>query len=209
MSADPVRLQLGELLVHKGVLTDEQLELALAEQRQSGSPLGEILVRLGFANPPTIANALADQHGGPLRTEYGLSIGPTHAVPRPVTARPDTREQDTAIVHLHSALDEKTEELARAYADLAGATDQIATLTAELAEARRELGVQQLTDGPPDDRHLLFVPGPEGYTMVERGGPAPEVGAVIELGAVSFAVLRVGPSTLLGVPMRCALLARS
>ena len=125
MSADPARPQLGELLVHKGFLTEAQLEHALAEQRNSGAPLGEILVRLGFTKGPTIANALADQHGGPLRTEYGLAIGPTPSGPRPIRERPDTREQDTAIMRLRSALDEKTGELARVYAELVQARQEL------------------------------------------------------------------------------------
>ena len=52
MSAEPARLLLGELLVHKGVLTEAQLDVALEEQRQCGKPLGEILVRLGFSTGP-------------------------------------------------------------------------------------------------------------------------------------------------------------
>ena len=181
--------------MHKGVLTDAQLEIALAEQRQSGAPLGEILVRLGFSKGPTIANALADQHGGPLRTEYGLSMGPSPNAPVPIREQADSREQDTAIMRLRAALDEKTEELARTYA--------------ELVQARQELEAQRLTAGAPDDKHLLFVPGPEGYTMVERPGPAPEAGAVVQHGAAAFTVRKVGVSTLLGVQMRCALLAGS
>ena len=181
--------------MHKGVLTDAQLEIALAEQRQCGAPLGEILVRLGFSKGPTIANALAEQHGGPLRTEYGLSMGPTPAAPTPIRERADTREQDTAIMRLQAALDEKTDELAR--------------VRAELAQARQELEAHRLTAVPPDDRYLLFVPGPDGYTMVERSGPAPEAGTVIQHGAAALTVLRVGESTLLGVQMRCALLAPS
>jgi len=188
MSAESARPQLGELLVHKGVLTDAQLEIALAEQQKSGAPLGEILVRLGFSKGPTIANALAEQHGGPLRTEYGLSLGPTGGVPLKVVERPDTREQDTAIMRLNAALEEKTKELARVYA--------------ELVEVR-----QKLEANPPDDRHLLFIPGADGYTMVDRAGPVPQLGALVQHGASSFTVRTVGPSTLLGVPINCALLA--
>lgn len=66
-------------MVEKGVLGDAQVELALAEQERSGRPLGEIIVNLGFASPAAVANALAEQHGGPLRTEYGLAAGPLPA----------------------------------------------------------------------------------------------------------------------------------
>jgi len=179
--------------VHKGVLTDEQLQIALDEQRRSGAPLGEILVRLGFSKGPTIANALADQHGGPLRTEYGLAIGPTPTGPVAVPATVDTRAEETAIVRLRQALDEKTEELAHVYA--------------ELVRARQELDARRAAAVPPSDRHLLFVPGPEGYTMVERAGAAPEARAVVQHDGAAFTVRTVGDSNLLGVPMRCALLA--
>jgi hypothetical protein len=195
MSADPARPQLGELLVQKGVLTEAQLEHALAEQRNSGAPLGEILVRLGYSQAPTIANALADQHGGPLRTEYGLSMGPTPSGPVPVPVRHDSPEQDTAIMRLRSALDEKTEELARVYA--------------ELVQVRQELEAHRPAPVAPDDRHLLFVPGSEGYTMVERAGPPPEAGTVIQHGAAAFTVRKVGECILLGVPIRCALVAHA
>ena len=209
MSAEPARLLLGELLVHKGVLTEAQLDVALEEQRQCGKPLGEILVRLGFSTGPAIANALAEQHGGPLRTEYGLSLGPTHVVPAPMAALSNPHEQRDAEARLRAELDEKTQELARVHADLASAAGQVAAATAELAQARRELETLRGAGEPPADRHLIFVPGAEGYLMVDRTGPAPQVGAVLEIGGISYSVARAGASTLLGVPIGSALLARS
>jgi hypothetical protein len=71
MRAEP----LGALLVTRGHLTEEQLELALTEQKATGRPLGEIVVARGFAPAPTVAQALATQHGGLLKTEYGFATG--------------------------------------------------------------------------------------------------------------------------------------
>src|SRR6266705_3153314 len=71
MRAEP----LGSLLVSRGHITEEQLELALTEQKATGRPLGEIVVTRGFAAAPTVAQALATQHGGPLKTEYGFATG--------------------------------------------------------------------------------------------------------------------------------------
>jgi DNA repair exonuclease SbcCD ATPase subunit len=166
MSADPAhRRQLGELLVEKGILTDAQLQVALEEQQRSGAPLGETLVALGFIQGPTIGNALAEQHGGPLRTEYGLAMGPTQVLGMPPkqadqsndrglagdasrlrVARP-TREQDTAIASLTASLNERTQELDRLKTDLADLQQQghelasaadLQTLQNELTEAREE-----------------------------------------------------------------------
>lgn len=66
---------LGELLLSRGLLTPEQLEQALAQQREHKRPLGEIIVRLGFTTGPTIAQALATQHGRIFKSEYGFATG--------------------------------------------------------------------------------------------------------------------------------------
>jgi hypothetical protein len=71
MRAEP----LGSLLASRGHITPEQLELALTEQKATGRPLGEIIVARGFAPGPTVAQALATQHGGLLKTEYGFATG--------------------------------------------------------------------------------------------------------------------------------------
>ena len=41
---------LGELLVKKGVITTQQLQDALEEQKKTGEPLGAVLIRLGIVN---------------------------------------------------------------------------------------------------------------------------------------------------------------
>jgi len=69
-------------MVDEGFLTDEQLSHALAEQGQTGQPLGKVLVDLGYVSPGAVANALAEQHGGLLKTEYGTSAGLLERAPR-------------------------------------------------------------------------------------------------------------------------------
>jgi hypothetical protein len=91
----PAGPPLGELLLSRGLITSEQLEEALADQRESKQPLGEIFVRLGFANGPVIGQALATQHGRMLKSEYGFAMGfdavlargDDDADPPPVTVR--------------------------------------------------------------------------------------------------------------------------
>ena len=72
---EPTRLPLGQVLVQAGLLTQAELDRALEEQQRSGRPLGEILVEGGFVSGGAVANALAEQHGGLLRTEYGVAVG--------------------------------------------------------------------------------------------------------------------------------------
>ncbi|MBS3936039.1 MAG: type II/IV secretion system protein [Sulfuritalea sp.] len=61
--ARPEKIRLGDLLVQQNVITDEQLKLALAEQKKSGRKLGRVLVEAGYATEDGIARALARQLG--------------------------------------------------------------------------------------------------------------------------------------------------
>jgi hypothetical protein len=63
--------QLGTLLVDDGLLSDDQLERALAEQRKTGRLLGEILVDWSFVTGLALAQALAKQHGVDVQPKDG------------------------------------------------------------------------------------------------------------------------------------------
>lgn len=52
---------LGERLIDLGILTPPQLELALKQQRQTGSMLGEVLIGLGFVSDEVLTSVLAAQ----------------------------------------------------------------------------------------------------------------------------------------------------
>ena len=56
---------LGELLIERGVITHDQLQVAIAHQQKSGGLFGEILVQLKFATEKDIAQALTCQYGFP------------------------------------------------------------------------------------------------------------------------------------------------
>jgi hypothetical protein len=66
---------LGRLLVEQGLLTDDELEHALAEQQTTGKRLGETIVALGFVSGPELAAALASQYGIELTVEKGFGTG--------------------------------------------------------------------------------------------------------------------------------------
>ncbi|TYP53290.1 GspE/PulE family protein [Thermosediminibacter litoriperuensis] len=57
--------RLGDLLVKAGMITPEQLEKALNEQKRSGERLGKILVRLGYVSEKDILEVLEFQLGIP------------------------------------------------------------------------------------------------------------------------------------------------
>ena len=56
---------LGELLIERGVINHEQLNLAINYQQQKGGLIGEVLVELKFATEENIAQALTCQYGFP------------------------------------------------------------------------------------------------------------------------------------------------
>ena len=61
----PIRTKprLGEQMLAMGQLTQDQLRIALLEQRCSGSPLGKTLLELGFVSENTLREALAENLG--------------------------------------------------------------------------------------------------------------------------------------------------
>lgn len=58
--AEQPKLPLGKLLVLKGVISDDQLRIALLEQKHSSLPLGKLLTNLGFATEATVREALSE-----------------------------------------------------------------------------------------------------------------------------------------------------
>ena len=57
--------RLGDLLVKEKVITPEQLEQALKVQKESGTRLGSILVKLGYLSDEDVTNFLSRQYGVP------------------------------------------------------------------------------------------------------------------------------------------------
>ncbi|HLA37562.1 MAG TPA: GspE/PulE family protein [Candidatus Brocadiales bacterium] len=57
------KIRLGERLLKEGLITPEQLEMALKEQERTSELLGEIICRLGFTTKEAITKALATEAG--------------------------------------------------------------------------------------------------------------------------------------------------
>jgi len=59
--AKPKRL--GDQLLEKGIINQDQLEIALYEQRRSGNRLGEVLFALGFLTPEQLQESVSESVG--------------------------------------------------------------------------------------------------------------------------------------------------
>jgi type IV pilus assembly protein PilB len=76
------KMQLGQLLLARGVVTDEQIEKALTEQKEKGHHklLGELLVEMGYCTENQIASALAQAYGVPY-----AQVGPKICDPKSIS----------------------------------------------------------------------------------------------------------------------------
>ena len=63
MAQKQTHLRLGEILIACRVITEEQLQEALAAQAESNKPIGAILIERNMAEPYEVAQAVARQVG--------------------------------------------------------------------------------------------------------------------------------------------------
>jgi hypothetical protein len=105
--------RLGDLFVQRGLISQAQLEAALAEQRESGVKLGEILVEKGWVSRVDLASVISTQWDA-----TGLTLSSVKkARPAPVPKEPDAGSPA-----VESALLDRLEQLA---AELASRDERI------------------------------------------------------------------------------------
>jgi hypothetical protein len=199
---------LGELLVTKGLVTDDELQRALKEQEETGRLLGTILVERGFVSGPALAVALAEQYGVEVEAERGFGTG--------LWAEIDRRHREGRglppvenVVQLEPA---KAPQL-EAVPDLDPEVDRLQAenrrLLEEMDRLRSEFTRLKVVDAPEQpSSHVMFVPTPERYLLVEQQGPPPEAGDALELPEGSFLVGKVGRAPFPGERRPCAFLLR-
>ena len=69
-------MKVGELLIHAGVIDEQQLEAALAEQQHWGQRIGVTLIKMGMVDENHLVCALAQQIGLPATSLAGRRIAP-------------------------------------------------------------------------------------------------------------------------------------
>jgi hypothetical protein len=218
--AESIWRPLGELLVGKGLVTKDELEFALAEQAESGRLLGAILVDRGFVSGPALAIALAEQYGVELHTERGFGTGLWAEIDRrhragrgngddlPATAPREHGDAQNVVtlepmkLPLLQAVPDADPELERLEVENRRLQGEIERLQAEFTRLK-------VVEAPPEaSSHLLFVPTPARYLVVEREGAPPDPGSELDVAEASdaFIVSKVGPAPFPGEPRPCAFL---
>ena len=69
-------MRVGDLLLQKGIITKEQLEQALEEQKKTHEKLGQILIQHGVISPATLSEILSSQSNIPSINIEEFSIDP-------------------------------------------------------------------------------------------------------------------------------------
>ncbi len=80
---------LGEVLLERQLITQEQLTIAVEHHRNSGRRLGQVLIDLGFTTPDAVLGALSLQLGVAATRLNGFTISPAavHALPEKVARK--------------------------------------------------------------------------------------------------------------------------
>ena len=99
------KMQLGQLLLAQGVITEQQIEHALTQQRESGHSklLGEVLVDLGYCTDNQISAALAEAYGVPY-----AQVGPKLCDPKAVELLPREFLEEHTVLPLFKVYDTLT-----------------------------------------------------------------------------------------------------
>lgn len=200
-AAHPIWRPLGQLLVDKELLSQEELEAVLAEQARSGRRLGEIIVERRLVSGPSLTSALAEQWGIVLTTESGFGTGlraEIEARHRAARQREFGAEPEPETEITLDVVAEMIDALAEAHAGFEAPPEAAHDATA--ADPPVEAQVVHLP--APAELHLLFVPTPDGYRLTEAAGPPPAPGTATAAGVVS----KLGASPLPGDSRLCAYL---
>jgi hypothetical protein len=218
---------LGELLLSKNLIARNELDEALTEQEDTGKLLGAILVDRGFISGPALAIALAEQYGVELDQQQGFGTGLWAEIERRHRSErgidePEGSEslQPTATIvklepmqpppSLEAVPDpEPDPQLEELEAENRRLQEEIERLHSEFTRLR----VIDPSDEPEPEpepelpkSHVLFVPTPTRYLLLERQGPPPNAGTEVLLSEGSFVVGKVGRAPVPGERRACAFL---
>ena len=182
--ARPEKIRLGEVLIQQKLLSEEQLNQALADQKRTGRKLGRVFVESGFVTEEQISGALARQLNIPYINLkfYNINAELVRLLPETAARRfralvlEDRRE--TMLVGVSDPIDlfayDEIARLLKKGVELAvvnetevlGAIDRIYRRTGEISGLAREVE-QDLGDTSIDFGALAANPGLEEAPIVK------------------------------------------
>ena len=165
------KMQLGQLLLSRGVVTAEQIETALTEQKEKGHRklLGELLVEMGYCTENQIASALAKGYGVPY-----AQVGPKLCDPKVLEILPREFLEEHIAIPLFKVYDVLTvavceptnvflmDEIER----ISGCKVQIVCSTSKDIKATLQTYLPSANVFVIDD--IIDDEGLEGFTLIEN-----------------------------------------
>ena len=180
----PEKIRLGEILVQQNLLTEEQLQTALVEQKRTGRKLGRVFVEHGFVTEEQISGAIAKQFDIPYINlkYYNVNLETVRLLPETQARRFRAMALEdrgaTMLIGMADPTDlfaydeiarlvKKSIELAVVNeSDLLQTIDRIYRRTDEITDFARELE-QELGDTVVDFGGLGATPGQEEAPVVK------------------------------------------
>jgi len=147
---------LGQILIAEGILSEDQLRIALLEQMKQNQPIGKLLVSLGFVTEATLRQALSESLGK-------QSIDLTHAVIDPQALKLVPRDLAKRYHLLPLDYDRQSRRLTLAISDINDIVglDRVRTLLDDGAEIETLLAGESEIDRAIDQYygHELSIDG--------------------------------------------------
>ena len=135
---------LGQILISEGILSEDQLRIALLEQMKQNQPIGKLLVSLGFVTEATLRQALSENLGK-------QSIDLSHAVIDPQALKLVPRDLAKRHHLLPLDYDRNNRRLALAIADI----NDIVGLDRVRAQLEEGTEIETLLAGESEIDHAI------------------------------------------------------
>ncbi len=138
------RRPLGQILIAEGILSEDQLRIALLEQMKQNQPIGKLLVALGFVTEATLRQALSENLGK-------QSIDLSHAVVDPQALKRVPRDLAKRHHLLPIDFDRQRRRLTLAIADI----NDIVGLDRVRSEQEEGVEIETLLAGESEIDHAI------------------------------------------------------
>ena len=134
--APQAKRHIGQILIAQGILTEDQLRIALLEQLKTNQPVGKLLVNLGFVSEATLRDALSEKLGlqSVDLTQIVVDSGALKLIPRDFARRHNI---------FPIALDRETRRLIVALSDI----NNVVALDQVRAQFRGEIDIESRLAG--------------------------------------------------------------
>ena len=173
---------IGKYLVDKGIITQKQLDEALAEQKKTGEFLGTVLIRRKYASEHVIAKGLSEELGLAFMdlSKYSIEQGAVKLVPEPLCRKYTLIPVYQAGRNLTVAMSDPTDEAAKE--EIKNITKlNVRPVFSPVSEIKARIDSEYGGKGPAKKQSSEGV----DYTALRQTGQKKEVDELIEVASLA------------------------